>query len=157
MPTKPKPKSDHKEMWQTKIKFVIDMFILTLGYMGPLVIVLIIFRKAHSQMPLWMLGPLVILGLQLILSSSKHFFIMKPVPIKMSIGDLIVVNLAIWIFFFVAFAPINASNENSCGLIFLTVVSGAALALCFSYLLGTAELRKKIRDFPRNFRRVKKK
>ncbi len=144
-------------MWLTNLKFVIDLFIFTFGAILPFLIVMNIFRKAHSQMPSWMFGPLLLMGVQLILSSPKHFFIWEPVPTSMKIGDLIVVNLAIWIFWFVAFAPINASNKNSCGFIFLTVFSGSALALGFSYLFGTAELRKKIRDFPRNFRRVKKK
>ncbi len=75
----------------------------------------------------------------------------------MNIRDLIVINLTIWIFFFVSFAPINATNENSCGFIFLTVLSGAALALSFGYMFGSADLKKKIRDFPLNFKRVIKK
>ena len=75
---------------------------------------------------------------------------------QQNMRDLIVVNLAIWIFFFVAFSPINASNQNSCGFIFLTVFSGVTIALGFCYLFGTAEFRKKIWDFRKSFKIRKK-
>jgi hypothetical protein len=157
MPTKSKSKSDHKKMWLTNFKFVVDFTLLWIGMILPVIIFMAIFRIANRQFPVWMIGPLLVTGVQIWPIFGKVLLITKPVPIQKSIRDSIVVILAVWIFFFISFAPLNASNENSCGFIFLTFFSGAGLALGFGYLFGSADLKKKIRDFPRNFKRAKKK
>jgi len=156
MPTKSKVKQDHKKMWMTNFKFIVDFILLWIGMILPVIIFMVIFRIANRQFPFWMLGPLTVTGVQLWPIFGKYLLLSKPVPIQKSIRDSSVVNLAVWILFFVAFAPLKASNENSCGFIFLTVFSGAVLAIGFCYLFGTRELKKKIREFPKTFKRLDK-
>ncbi|MEW5940662.1 MAG: hypothetical protein AB1750_13410 [Chloroflexota bacterium] len=86
------------------------------------------------------------------LIAVKLFGVVKPRPLFTNVRDGIVISLSWLIFFLIAFSPFDIADAPS----YLCTFSfplALAVAIAFSYLFGSDELKLKIKNYPKVFRK----